>query len=81
MIAPALDRLMPVGDRVRLDQGLGWATVMGHTVGTRPSEPDDHTHLWYVLELDHGFWSADNENFVTLLVVHADAVHRLAHDE
>ena len=70
-------RIEPVGTRVRLDQGAGYGTIMGHMLGKRPSEGGDDTHLWYVVELDGGFWSADRKNFVTLLVVHADAIHRL----
>lgn len=70
-------RIEPVGSRVRLDAGLGMATIMGHTIGARPSGNPEFTHLWYVLELDEGFWSEGRTNFVTILVVHADSVHEL----
>ena len=73
--------LIPAGDRVRLDGNLGWATIIGHTVGARASEAGDNTHLWYVVELDDGFWGEGRENFVSLLVVHADAVHRLVGED
>jgi hypothetical protein len=72
--------LLPAGERVRLDGNLGWCTIIGHTVGARASEPTEVAHVWYVVELDDGFWGEGRENYVSLLVVHADAVHEIAFD-
>lgn len=59
------------GDRVDLG-AQGWGTVVGPFVGSRVTEPTP-PQLWYVIELDDGFWSEDRESFVTLLIVHGDS--------
>ena len=71
-------RIEPIGTRVRLDRGLGTGTIMAHTIACRPSESHtEQVHLWYLIELDDGFYQEGRENFVSILVVHADSVHEL----
>lgn len=70
--------LHTIGRRVGIDNGISpnrAGVIRGHSVVSGyHGKPKNHTELFYVVELDEGFYDENQNFYVSLVLIHPDNV-------